>query len=85
MRSVVVCDEKNRVYSNLSLILSFDRQPFSCLSPRGVVIGRKATQVPVTRIVRVIRISVIVKASCSATREQTGERTPGENLNRDKS
>ena len=60
VRSVVVCDEKNRVYSNLSLILSFNRQPFSWLSSLRVVIGRKATQVPVTRIEREIRSSVII-------------------------
>ena len=60
MKSVVNCDEKNRVYSNLSLILSFDRQPFSWLSFRGVVIGRRATQVSVTRIESGTRSSVII-------------------------
>ncbi len=59
VRSVVVSDEKNRVYSNLSLILSSDRQPFSWLSSRRVVIGKKTTQVPVTRLESEIRSSVI--------------------------
>ena len=52
VQNVVVCDEKNRFYSNLSLILSFDRQPWSWLRTRRVVGVRKATQVPVTRIKR---------------------------------